>query len=133
MEKFRSTNDLKVYVGGEILNAWGAFKRNKGDIKSEFLDSEGQRYILVKNLGGFYNKALIYQNVNNNNNYILVSYNTIVAEIFGDTFTIYGYYSQTTAKHIGAFLNHFGIKSMSKKEIEKNKFNILNCKDFMEA
>lgn len=83
MGKIRSANDLKVYVGGEIVNEWGTFKRNKGDIKNEFLDNGNQHYTLTKILDGFYNKALMYQNLNNNNNYILVSYNTIVAEIFG--------------------------------------------------
>lgn len=125
--------NLEVDAGGKIVNQWGTFRRNKGDINNNLLDSEGQHYILIKNLEGFYNKALIYQNVNNNNNYILISYNTIVAEIFDETFTIYGYYSQTTAKHINAFLKRFGIKTMSKKEIEKSEYNILNCKDFVEV
>ncbi len=72
---------------------------------------------MTNNLKGFYNKALIYQNNYNSYNYILVSYNTIVAEIKDDKFIVYGYYSQTTARHINAFLNYFGLKLLSKKEI----------------
>lgn len=109
----------KIYVGGQIIDEWGTFKRNKRDIIEEFENDE-KRYKLVKNFDGFYNKALMYENVDNNKNLILVSYNTIVAEINGSKFVVYGYYSQTTNKHIDAFLNYFGLKGMSKKEIEQN-------------
>ena len=109
----------KIYVGGETIDSWGTFKRNKRDIIEEFENDE-KKYKLVKNFDGFYNKALMYKNVDNNKNLILVSYNTIVAEINGEEFIVYGYYSQTTAKHINEFLNYFLIKGMSKKEIEQN-------------
>lgn len=108
-----------VYVGGQIIDEWGTFKRNKRDIIKEF-ENDGNKYILVKNFNGYYNKALMYQNENNLKNYILVSYNTIVAEINGSEFIVYGYYSQTTARHINIFLNWFGLKGMSKKEMEQN-------------
>ena len=119
-----------VYVGGQIIDEWGTFKRNKRDIIKEF-ESDGNKYILTKNFNGYYNKALMYQNVNNINNYILVSYNTIVAEINKDKFIIYGYYSQTTNKHIDAFLNWFGLKRMLKKAIIENSNKWLNMKDYV--
>lgn len=119
-----------VYVGGQIIDEWGTFKRNKRDIIKEF-ENDGNKYILTKNFNGYYDKALMYQNVNNINNYILVSYNTIVAEINKDKFIIYGYYSQTTNKHINAFLNWFGLKGMCKKEIIENSNKWLNMKDYV--
>lgn len=109
----------KIYVGGQIIDEWGTFKRNKRDIIEEFENDE-KRYKLVKNFNGYYNKALMYENIDNNKNLILVSYNTIVAEINGDEFIVYGYYSRTTAKHINEFLDYFLIKGMSKKEMEQN-------------
>lgn len=108
-----------IYVGGQIINEWGTFKRSKRDIIEEF-ENDGKRYKLVKNFDGYYNKALMYENIDNSKNLILVSYNTIVAEINGSEFVVYGYYSQTTARHINEFLDYFGIKGMSKKEIEQN-------------
>ncbi len=119
-----------IYVGGQTIDQWGTFKRNKKDIIKEF-KNDGNNYILTKNFEGFYNKALMYQNENDTSNYVLVSYNTIVAEIKNDKFIIYGYYSQTTRKHINAFLNYFGIKSMWKKEIEQNANKWLKVIDYM--
>lgn len=113
--------NLKVYCGGEIIDQWGTFKRNKRDIIEEF-QNDGIDYILVKNFKEHYNKALMYQNEMNSNNYILVSYNTIVAELKDNKYIIYGYYSETTKRHINTFLQHFGFNTLSKKEI----FNILN-------
>lgn len=107
-----------VYVGGQVIDQWGTFKRNKRDIIKEF-ENDGNKYILTKNFNGYYNKALMYQNKSNLKNYVLISYNTIVAEINGGEFVIYGYYSQTTARHINEFLDWFGLKRMSKKEIEQ--------------
>jgi len=109
-------NNRTIFVGGKIIDQWGTFKRNKRDIIKEFTN-EGIDYILINNLSGYYNKALIYQNKSNSNNYILVSYNTIVAEIKKDKYIIYGYYSETTKRHINAFLQHFGLETLSKKEI----------------
>ena len=114
-------DNKEVYVGGRIIDQWGTFKRNKRDIIQEF-ENEGINYILVNNLSGYYNKALIYQNKKDSNNYILVSYNTIVAELKNNKYIIYGYHSKTTGGHINAFLHHFGFKSLSKKEI----YNIFN-------
>lgn len=39
----------------------------------------------------------------------LVSYKTEVAEIRGGVLTVYGLYSMTTRKHIGAFMKEFGL------------------------
>lgn len=120
----------KINVGGQVIDQWGTFKRNKKDIIKEFTNA-GNNYILTKNFKEHYNKALMYQNTNNINHYILISYNTIVAEINGDKFIIYGYYSPTTARHINSFLNYWSIKGMSKKEIEKNQGIWLKVIDFM--
>ena len=120
----------EIYVGGQIIDEWGTFKRNKRDIIKEF-ENNGKKYILTKNFKEHYNKALMYQNENNLNNYILVSYNTIVAEINKNKFIIYGYYSQTTNRHIDTFLNWFGLKGMWKKEIIENSNKWLNCKDYV--
>lgn len=119
-----------VYVGGQVVNQWGTFKRNKRDIIKEF-ENDGNKYILVKNFDGYYNKALMYQNENNSSNYVLVSYNTIVAEINDNEFIVYGYYSETTKRHINAFLNWFGLTSFSKKEIIENENKWLNSKDYV--
>lgn len=120
----------KIYVGGDIVDQWGTFKRNKRDIIRNF-ENEGNKYILTNNLKGFYNKALIYQNYFDSCNYVLVSYNTIVAEIKGDKFIIYGYYSKTTATHINAFLNYFGLISLSKKEILNIENTWQQCKNYV--
>jgi len=67
-----------------------------------------------KSFGG---KAKI---VTQNNVSELQSYNTIVARYFHETnkIDIYGYFSQTTASHINAFLSYYGFETMTKKEIE---------------
>lgn len=113
MEKIKNR---KIYVGGKTVDQWGTFKRNKKDIIQEF-ENEGETYILTKNFSEHYNKALIYQDKNNSNHYILISYNTIVAEINGSNFIVYGYYSETTKRHINSFLNFWGISALSKKDI----------------
>lgn len=65
----------------------------------------------------FYNKAKM-ERVNNVTR--LQSYNTIVATYNHDTneMKINGYYSQTTAKHINAFLSYFGFDTCNKKQLE---------------
>ena len=51
----------------------------------------------------------------------LRSYNTVVAEYHYDTkeVKIHGWYSMTTARHINSFLSHFGLPTMTKKEMQK--------------
>lgn len=72
----------------------------------------------------FYRKANVYKN--NEGCIFLMSYSTIVLEMrdklispTGDTqIIIYGWYSNTTARHINEFLRQNGHKQMSKKELE---------------
>ena len=65
----------------------------------------------------FYNKAVM---IRENNVTRLQSYNTIVATYNHVTndMKISGYYSQTTAKHINAFLSYFGFDTCNKKQLE---------------
>ena len=65
----------------------------------------------------FYNKAVM---IRENNVTRLQSYTTIVATYNHDTneMKISGYYSQTTAKHINAFLSLFGFDTCNKKQLE---------------
>lgn len=116
--------NIKIYgfdnMGGTIINQWGTYKRNKRDILKEIIYN-GKIYTLCENIEGFYNKALVY---NNNNNYLLMSYDTVVTEYNDKIMYLYGYYSQTTAKHINSFLEKFGFQTMSKKEIENTKILI---------
>lgn len=109
-------------LGGKIMNQWGAYKRNKRDIR-ELIEYDGNIYKQIENIDGFYNKAIIYQDIENSNNYFLLSYETIVAEYNGEHFNIFGYFSPTTARHLNYFFQKFGFKQLSKKEIEaKNKY-----------
>ena len=68
----------------------------------------------------FYGKAKV---INKDGKHYLQSYNTIVAEYdpVNKKMKVYDYYSHTTARHINAFLNHFGYPTMSKAEILANK------------
>ena len=68
----------------------------------------------------FYGKAKVITKGGIN---YLQSYSTIVAEYNPTSreMKIYDYYSPTTARHINAFLNHYGYPSMSKSEIMANK------------
>lgn len=65
----------------------------------------------------FYNKAKL---INSNGIIKLVSYSTTVAtfDTIHNKMYVYGYYSQTTAKHINSFLQLYGFKRCSKKELE---------------
>lgn len=107
-------------LGGEIINQWGTYKRNKRNIR-ESIEYNGNIYKQIENIDGFYNKAIIYQDIKNSNNYFLLSYETIVAEYNGKYFNIFGYYSATTARHLNYFFEKFGFKKLSKKEIETTK------------
>lgn len=117
--------DRIVYVGGCEIG-YGGFKRNKRDIIKDF-KHEGIEYNLVDNYNGFYNKALVYIDRNDFKHEILISYNTIVAEKIDNKIYLYGYYSQTTAKHINAFLEQHGLKGMGKRDIENNVYKPLEC------
>lgn len=107
--------NIKVYgldnMGGQIVDQWGTYKRNKRDI-IEKIKYNNVIYTLKENINGFYNKALIYEN---NNNYILMSYDTIVAEYNGEYLQLSGYYSETTKRHINYFLEKFNFETMNKR------------------
>lgn len=64
----------------------------------------------------FYRKATV---IDDGSKRVLKSYNTIVAEIDKATneLKLYGWYSQTTCRHINSFLSLHGIAKKTKKEI----------------
>lgn len=72
----------------------------------------------------FYGKAKVYRD--DKGHLFLRSYSTIVAEITDGILTedghptvkVYGWYSQTTARHINDFLYQHGFKTMNKKQME---------------
>jgi hypothetical protein len=65
----------------------------------------------------FYGKCIVIKEDNVSS---LKSYNTIVASFDHATnkMTINGWYSATTARHINAFLDFFGLPTCSKKEMQ---------------
>jgi hypothetical protein len=66
----------------------------------------------------FYNKAKIHNN--SEGKILLTSYNTHVAtfDTIHNKMYVYGYFSQTTAKHINSFLELYGFKRCNKKQLE---------------
>lgn len=72
----------------------------------------------------FYKKANVYRNAQGK--ILLMSYSTIVAEIVDEAVSttgerqakVFGWYSNTTARHINEFLQQYGFDKMSKKEME---------------
>lgn len=64
----------------------------------------------------FYGKANIIEFADGTKQ--LRSYNTIVAEIKDKTVKVFGYFSQTTARHINEFLQQNGFAKMNKCEME---------------
>ena len=66
----------------------------------------------------FYGKATMHRN---DNITTLTSYVTDVAEYNHETkkMKVNGWYSNTTARHINAFLDHFGFNTCTKAELEK--------------
>lgn len=67
----------------------------------------------------FYGKCKMLESPDGHTIY-LKSYDTIVAEYNTNTkeMTVHGWYSNTTATHINAFLHHFGFPGATKKEME---------------
>lgn len=61
-----------------------------------------------------------YTNSSNDHLSDLVSYETRVASYNHKTneIQVFGWYSQTTAKHINAFLEFYGFDKMTKKEMQ---------------
>ena len=89
----------------------------KDDFFEEYLQA---RY---DSRASFYKKARVYKKYDSivkSNLLYLVSYDTIVAIIDLDNNVpcVYGWYSQTTARHINEFLKQNGFKTMTKKEME---------------
>jgi len=66
----------------------------------------------------FYGKASV--EVHENGTHVLTSYDTQVASYNPNTknLDIKGWYSSTTARHINAFLNHHGLSTMNKAEMQ---------------
>lgn len=123
MEKIKDINFVDYQfdsLGGQWIYTpyMDYYKRNKRDVK-KYIKFNGRYFELFEILPGYYNKAIIYKEIEKEN-YFLLSYETIVAEYKDEKMILYGYYSQTTAKHINTFLHINGYKSMSKKEIENN-------------
>lgn len=71
----------------------------------------------VNNRKSFYGKCRV---IEENGISKLQSYNTIVAEYnhAENKMKVNGYYSQTTASHINAFLSYYGFDTCNKKELE---------------
>lgn len=75
----------------------------------------------------FYKKANVYRNAQGK--ILLMSYTTIVAEIVDEAVSptgqrqanVFGWYSNTTARHINEFLQQYGFNKMSKKEMERGE------------
>jgi len=64
----------------------------------------------------FYGKARIIEHENGDKD--LISYTTTVASIKNNILYVYGWFSQTTARHINEFLLQNGFDPMTKKEME---------------
>ena len=64
----------------------------------------------------FYGKARIVEHENGDKD--LISYTTTVASIKNNILYVYGWFSQTTARHINEFLLQNGFDPMTKKEME---------------
>jgi len=69
------------------------------------------------NAKSFYNSAKLLED---GNKVYLRSYTTIVAQYNKETkqMIVSGWYSQTTARHINAFLRLFGFSTCNKSELE---------------
>lgn len=70
------------------------------------------------NKKSFYGKAKVKTE---GNTQTLISYNTEVAKYNTDTkeIEVFGYFSQTTARHINEFLYQLGFETLSKKQMEQ--------------
>lgn len=79
------------------------------------------------NAKSFYKKANVYRN--DNGKIVLMSYNTIVAEIVDEAVSptgkrqcnVFGWYSMTTARHINEFRQQHGFDKINKKEMERSE------------
>ena len=102
------------------MDKYKIIERYDNIVKDEFFEEYLQaRY---DSRASFYQKARVYKKYDSivkANLLYLVSYDTIVAIIDLDKNTpyIYGWYSQTTARHINEFLKQNGFQAMTKKEM----------------
>jgi hypothetical protein len=80
-------------------------------------DGEFLGYLMpiYDNRASFYKKAKVF--VFNGCLY-LQSYATIVAKVGGNCATVWGWYSQTTMRHINEFLRQNGFETMTKKDLK---------------
>lgn len=72
----------------------------------------------------FYGKAKVVEcmkSYNSNGYKELYSYDTLVARIEDGKVDVYGWFSQTTGRHINEFLRQNGFEPMSKIEMQTNK------------
>ena len=69
----------------------------------------------------FYKKAKLYRD---KNIIYLKSYNTLVAEYNTKTnkIKVYGWYSQTTARHINEFLELYGFDKATKEQMNNKEY-----------
>ena len=105
------------------MNKYKIIERYDNIVKDEFF--KGYLSAIYDSRTSFYKKARVYKKYDSivkANLLYLVSYNTIVAIIDLDKNTpyIYGWYSQTTARHINEFLKQNGFQAMTKKEMIKD-------------
>lgn len=109
-------NDLK-YDLSQGIREWRLDDEDDDDLyESKSLVRES-RYALepeYDSRASFYGKAIVEVN---GNKQTLYSYNTKVAEIDGDTATVFGTYSQTTLRHIKEFLKQNGFTATTSKQI----------------
>lgn len=77
----------------------------------------------IEHVKSFYRKAIL---IHVKKITKLRSYETIVAEYNHKTnkITVFGWYSQTTGRHINAFLEYYGFDKMTKKEMVENEKEI---------
>lgn len=71
----------------------------------------------------FYGKAWVTESEEDGGKvYTLRSYSTDVARIKGNNAEVYGWYSQTTGRHIKDFLKQFGFRADNKAQILKDYY-----------
>lgn len=105
------------------MNKYKIIERYDNIVKDEFF--KGYLSAIYDSRSSFYQKARVYKKYDSivkANLLYLVSYDTIVAIIDLDKNAphVYGWYSQTTARHINEFLKQNGFKPMTKKEMLEN-------------
>jgi hypothetical protein len=84
---------------------------------------KNQLSVIYDSRKSFYGKANVQKNGNITT---LTSYSTVVAQKIGNTITVKGWYSTTTARHINEFLQQNGLDRMSKKEMQSKPVVTLN-------